>query len=567
MSTAGDSGAVLTLPNTATPSTDGSPPAEVQILQPYGVGIDTHSKFIQVCVLYQFTSPEGGTTIRRSEQEFPTHWNSLVAAKQWALSVLGELGQADTLRYCIESTGTYHFPVLKAWGGIPSVVNPLLAGASHRKTDVLDARTLAHHSITGLWKASFIPAEQGQVLRVIWARRREMARRATRASNQLNNIVLRFGFTFGADLGMRSLVAESVLCDLIDGRPVEVPGAPPDCLPAEVRPVVSALLKDLRADMNEAHAATVASANYIKSRDWPTEKGTLSGSALLAILQTVPGVGQVTALCWLAEVIDPRRFSNSKQVAAFAGCDPSLKVSAGKVTSFVRRQGNLKLHQALLFAASALLRRTDDPLAQWGRSIAGRHKKGGHKKALGAIARRLACALWEVHRRAEPFTYAGYTLAQELVCPPTQMTTILVARHLRLLREAGIHNSQQLATAYREGKLAAISGFGETGIAAVKKWVQQTGKFVSPSASNLPGAPASGETGKKKFTLNPSLKFHKKGVTRKDSNEQKSQTQPGSPAAEHPEAQPSDAAPGAARGTAPGARASRSAPTRKGGAQ
>jgi hypothetical protein len=61
------------------------------------------------------------------------------------------------LRYCIESTGACHLPALKPFGGIPSVVNPL-AGASHRKTDVLDARTLAHHSTTGFWKASPRPA-------------------------------------------------------------------------------------------------------------------------------------------------------------------------------------------------------------------------------------------------------------------------------------------------------------------------------------------------------------------------------------------------------------------------
>ena len=38
-----------------------------------------------------------------------------------------------------------------------------------------------------------------------------MAHRATRAANQLNNIVLRFGFSFGADVSMRSIQGESIL--------------------------------------------------------------------------------------------------------------------------------------------------------------------------------------------------------------------------------------------------------------------------------------------------------------------------------------------------------------------
>ena len=427
--------------------------------------------------MYQCKGASGTVTIRQREKEFPTHWNSLVAAKRWVMGILGSLAQGDTLRYCIESTGTYHLPVLKAWGGIPSVVNPLLAGASHRKTDVLDARTLAHHSITGLWKASFIPAEQAQVLRVIWARRREMARRATRAANQLNNIVLRFGYTFGADVPMRSIQGESILSDLVDGRSADVAGAPPDKLPVEVRPVVAALLSDLRSDLKEARAAVVASENYVKARDWPTGAGSLPGAQLLDILRTVPGVGATTALSWLAEITDPRRFANAKQVAAFCGCDPSLKVSAGKVTSYVRRQGNLRLHQSLLYAATGLLRRPEDPFGQWGRSIAGRHKKGGHKKACGAIARRLACGLWEVHRRGEAFSYEKYTLAQSLSCPLTPLGVILAPRAVKSLRDAGIRNSHQLARAYAEGKLAGIAGFGDGSIRLVKEWVGKYGKY------------------------------------------------------------------------------------------
>jgi transposase len=490
--------------------------------------------------MYQCKGANGIVTIRQREKEFPTHWESLVAAKRWVLGILGTLAQADTLRYCIESTGTYHLPVLKAWGGIPSVVNPLLAGASHRKTDVLDARTLAHHSITGLWKASFIPAEQAQVLRVIWARRREMARRATRAANQLNNIVLRFGYTFGADVPMRSMQGESILSDLVDGRPAGVAGAPPDSLPAEVRPVVSALLTDLRSDLKEARAAVVASENYVRARDWPTGTATLPGAKLLEILRTVPGVGATTALSWLAEITDPRRFANAKQVSAFCGCDPSLKVSAGKVTSYVRRQGNLRLHQALLYAATGLLRRPEDAFGQWGRSIAGRHKKGGHKKACGAIARRLACALWEVHRRGVPFSYEKYTLAQTLTCPFTPLGVILPPRAVKSLRDAGIRNSYQLAGAYCEGKLAAIAGFGDTSINLVKAWVVKSGKYVRQTQTTdhgprttdhgpqttdrSPGADAPESARVKTYSLDASLKFTRRERRRKDSSAEASKT-------------------------------------------
>jgi hypothetical protein len=124
----------------------------VQVLKPYGVGIDTHSEFIAVCVMRQ-----DGDRVVKTEQQFSTEWPSLLQARGWITNTLGLPSDAP-FWYCIESTGTYHMPVLLAFGGEPSVVNPLLAGPTRRKTDVLDARLLAHHSITGLWPCSFIPS-------------------------------------------------------------------------------------------------------------------------------------------------------------------------------------------------------------------------------------------------------------------------------------------------------------------------------------------------------------------------------------------------------------------------
>ena len=101
-----------------------------QVLYDYGVGIDCHSKFIQVCVLYQFCGQ-----VRRAEKEFTTAWDDLVRAKAWAMEVLGPLAKPDVLRCCIESTGAYHMPVLLAWKAIPCVVNPRLAGDPYPPQD------------------------------------------------------------------------------------------------------------------------------------------------------------------------------------------------------------------------------------------------------------------------------------------------------------------------------------------------------------------------------------------------------------------------------------------------
>jgi transposase len=444
---------------------------EHQVLHPYGVGIDTHSKFIQVCVLYRTSASGDSGGIRRIEQTFSTAFTALQKAHAWALSKLPGLATPADLRYCIESTGTYHLPVLIAWGGIPSVVNPLLAGSTRRKTDVLDARLLAHHSITGLWPSSFIAFPELQQLRVLWAQRREFAREATRCTNRIQNIMLRFGHTYAALHPIREDIGRSITDALVAGTPPSVPGVCPAGLPPEVASVISRLLAKFDLAKDQAHRSLVETRNFIRARDWPTATSPVPGTQLLALLQSVPSVGEVTAFTWLAEVGDPRRFHHSKQVAAFSGCDPSLKTSAGKTTSFVRRAGNMRLHGALTAAAQALMCSQSNPFGQYGRSIAGRHKRGGFKKAVGALARRIAVGLWYVHSKAEPFSFAGYNFHQQPPVPDIPVSDALGSRSASRLAAHGFNRMPALAAAFRAGKLASISGIGSTILDSIRDWL------------------------------------------------------------------------------------------------
>src|SRR5271165_94375 len=122
-----------------------------QVILPYGVGIDTHKKFIQICVLTRHENE-----LHSTEREARTAWKALQNAADWIRQKLG-LTTGTPFNYTIESTGCYHLPVLLAFRATPPLVNPLLAGKPHRKTDVLDARLLARHAIIGLWPKSFIP--------------------------------------------------------------------------------------------------------------------------------------------------------------------------------------------------------------------------------------------------------------------------------------------------------------------------------------------------------------------------------------------------------------------------
>lgn len=96
---------------------------EIEVQQPkaYGIGIDYHSKFIQVSIYVK-----RDLKFFEYRHEFPTDWNSFIQAKEWCVRVLTScsfpiLDLSDMpFHYCIESTSTYHMPVLLAWEGTPA---------------------------------------------------------------------------------------------------------------------------------------------------------------------------------------------------------------------------------------------------------------------------------------------------------------------------------------------------------------------------------------------------------------------------------------------------------------
>ena len=118
---------------------------DIGYVKEYGIGIDCHSKFIEVCVRYRSSG-----LIQTAQAHFSTEWNDLVNARDWCLDILKTKsdplpGLSGPLHYLVESTANYHMPVCMAWGGNPTAINPILADATKRKTDVFGGRLLALH--------------------------------------------------------------------------------------------------------------------------------------------------------------------------------------------------------------------------------------------------------------------------------------------------------------------------------------------------------------------------------------------------------------------------------------
>jgi transposase len=123
------------------------------------------------------------------------------------------------------------------------------------------------------------------------------------------------------------------------------------------------------------------------------------------LLMTTPGVGTITALTFRAAVDDPRRFRRSKNVAAHFGLTPRRHQSGERDTpGHISKAGDTEVRSALYAAANIILTRSAkwSSLKAWGARLA---RSKGRKRALVAIARRLAVILHRMWIDGTPFSF------------------------------------------------------------------------------------------------------------------------------------------------------------------
>ena len=456
---------------------------EIQYTKDYGVGIDCHSRFLQISVLVK-----NGPSVFEYRNQFDTDWQSVVNAKEWVVSVIETNSSpfvhiTDELHYCIESTSVYHVVVLKAWEGIPSVINPSIAGASKKKTDVLDAKMLAVQDLTGIWPSSFIPSSEVDQIRLLLAERDNFNRLATRTSNRINNSLLKFGYTFGRDGSVtKNTKVREMIEDQISDDPSDHYNVCPEGIPENVKCVFIEeymqydMYRELVRDYDKRIRSTVCSMN------WETADSQIPGRQMLKILCTAPGIGEQTAILWLAKIVTPRRFRNEKALAAYCSLDPSLKVSAGKVISTVKRGGCKDLHSALCMAASNLVRKHNEPFGRWGYNIA--VNSGRWKKGISAVARKLAVSLYFMSLRGEEFSYEKYRMMTEPDVIDISIEELAnkepaFKRYVRILISGNIHTAKQMVHSYYLCDLTNIKGLGKKFYGLLKEFIENQEKYRS----------------------------------------------------------------------------------------
>lgn len=289
-------------------------------------------------------------------------------------------GSLPSMRIVIEAS-TKAFWIadrLRDLGHEPVVVDPgrtKAIGAALIKHDKLDARVLATLCAADVLARVDQPSEEQRMARMPVVVRDGLVRCRVRLATMVRSILDSEGIDF-----------PHCALERFADRVEELSSG----LPEEIRLAIEPALESIRS-LSERIESCGRQLEAAMKKDENAQR-----------LMTVPGVGPVVAACFLLAVRDPSRFDSGRQVGAYLGLVPSLYQSGqtnrrGRIT----KHGNRQARWALTIAANALLRsRSPSALREWGRGLA---ERVGRKKALIAIARKLAAVLWAMWRRKRVF--------------------------------------------------------------------------------------------------------------------------------------------------------------------
>lgn len=115
-------------------------------------------------------------------------------------------------------------------------------------------------------------------------------------------------------------------------------------------------------------------------------------------LMTVPGIGPVTALRFVAAIDEPRRFPSAHRVQSYIGLTPGEHSSSERERrTGITKAGSMELRRTLIQAAwvAMCIVRTEHPMIAWARRLAERR---GRPIAAVALARKLAGILFAMWR-------------------------------------------------------------------------------------------------------------------------------------------------------------------------
>lgn len=243
------------------------------------------------------------------------------------------------------------------------------------KTDANDAEGLAHLVRAGWYREVRVKGRGAMLAKGLLGARRQLLSIALALENQIRGTLKTFGRIVPKAAG--GLFEKNVRTLINDD--------------AEIAAVVMPLLQARQLARRQCAALDrrlVAS---------------VQRNASCRMLMSMPGIGPVTAVAYVAALERPDNFTRSRAVGAWLGLTPR-RYQSGEIDydGHISRRGDRQLRALLYEAASVLLTRVraDSALRRWGLRL---RKRLGFKRAATALARKMAVILHAMWKSGTPF--------------------------------------------------------------------------------------------------------------------------------------------------------------------
>ena len=327
------------------------------------IGLDIHRKFIQVCVMDQMglVSQELRLQLQEPQQvrDFFAGFDPQTTEAVMEATI-GWMWLADELEALGIQVHLAHMQGVR------------LIAESRRKTDKIDARTLANLLRLDFVPEAYLAPPRVREDRMVLRHRQALMAWRTAAKNRVHALLARYNIhlpqsdIFGAQglVTLKALELPSEAARIRDDDLLVI-----EFLGERIKVVQNRLYERLAGD---------------RRVDW---------------LMSIPGVGRLSAHYLLAEVGTIERFLSPSKLASYCGLCSSTSQSADKVRQGRIWGGRSLLKWTLVEAAHTAVRR-DSYFARIFQRVARRRGTG---RAYVAVARKMACIIWQMLKEGRDY--------------------------------------------------------------------------------------------------------------------------------------------------------------------
>jgi transposase len=340
------------------------------------VGVDLGDKWSNFCVLGLDGEKLTEGQLRTTQQDFAEFFQSMAAAR-----VVMEVG----------THSAWSRDVVAGCGHEVLVANPRqMEGPKRRKrkNDRIDAHKLAR--VGRMDPQSLFPIHH----RSVGVRQDLVTVRARNAAVAVRKDLI------NATRGLvKSMGGRLPKCST-----ASFPHKVDDALPAEVREVLQPLVQLVEA-LGTCIKAYDETIEKLGSEKYPHTK----------LLRQVKGVGPITSLAYVLTLENPERFAKSRDVGPYLGLVPKQEDSGDSQPQLrITKMGDMMVRQLLVGSAHYILGPfgPDSDLRRYGLRLSERGGKNAKKRAVVAVARKLAVLLHRLWVSGEVYDPLHHSLPE-----------------------------------------------------------------------------------------------------------------------------------------------------------